>query len=135
MSKTAWEPAPPHEAGICGSCKHLNKNVISRREWPTKYPCMKSSRKHTEFDKCDVLLDQEAKPAGCNALGNNIALWLEKRGKTQRELADEVGATTVSISRYISGSRVPSGPLLYKIARALRCSVEELMQVVNTQGQ
>ena len=58
MSKTAWEPAPIKE-GVCGSCKHLNKNILSRLSYPQKYPCMKSARKHTEFDECDVFLDQE----------------------------------------------------------------------------
>ena len=130
--KTAWEPAPIKE-GVCGSCKHLNKNVISRREWPTKYPCMKSSRKHTESDKCDVFPDQEEKPAeefNAKALGNNIAYWLDVRNMTQRELAEKTHTTTASISRYVTGARVPSGPKLYHIAKVLGCSADVLMQGV-----
>lgn len=64
------------------------------------------------------------------ALGNNIASWLVKRLMTQRELAEKIGTTEVSVSRYVTGQRVPSGPLLFKIARALGCTVEDLMQGV-----
>ena len=133
MKKTAWEPAPPPKAGICGSCIHLNKNILSRRSYPAKYPCMKSARAHTEYDECDVFPDQKEKPAGefnAKALGNNIALWMGKRGLTQRELAEKTGTTTVSISRYITGNRVPSGPKLYQIAKALGCTADDIMQGV-----
>lgn len=135
MSKTAWEPAPIKE-GVCGSCRHLNKNVISRREFPSKYPCMKSSRKHTEFDKCDVFPDQEKPAEECNAkaLGSNISYWLEKRGMLQRELAEKVGSTAASISRYVAGDRVPSGPKLYQIARALGCTADDIMRGVMVSG-
>ena len=132
MSKTAWEPAPI-KTGVCGSCKHLNKNILSRISCPAKYPCMKSCRSHTEYDKCDVFLDQQEKPIGrynSKALGNNIASWLVKRLMTQRELAEKIGTTEVSVSRYVTGKRVPSGPLLFKMARALGCTVEDLMQGV-----
>lgn len=137
MKKIAWEPAPIKE-GVCGSCKHLNKNVISRREFPSKYPCMKSSRKHTEFDKCDVFPDQEEKPAGefnAKALGNNIAYWLDVRNMTQRELAEKTGTTIASISRYVTGNRVPSGPKLCQIAKVLGCTAEEIMRGVMTDGK
>ena len=109
--KTAWEPAPIKE-GVCGSCKHLAKNILSRRCYPAKYPCTKSARAHTEYDECDVFPDQEEKPIGefnAKALGNNIALWMGKRGLTQRELAEKTGTTTVSISRYITGNRCEKG--------------------------
>ena len=132
MSKTAWEPAPI-KTGVCGSCKNLNKNVLVRITYPEKYRCIKSGRAHTEFDECDVFHCQEEKPAGeynTKALGNNIALWLEKREMTQRELAEKAGSTAVTISRYINGSRVPSAPKLYKIARVLGCSANDLMQGV-----
>ena len=54
-----------------------------------------------------------------NTLGNNIARLLEERGMSQRELADKVGTTEVSMSRYIKGTRTPKGPLISKMARVL----------------
>ena len=137
MNKTAWEPAPPPKAGICGSCIHLNKNILSRRSYPAKYPCLKSARAHTEFDKCDVFPDQEEKPAGefnAKALGSNISYWLKKRGMSQRDLAEKVGSTAASISRYVAGDRVPSGPKLYQIAKVLGCTAEEIMRGVMASG-
>lgn len=38
---------------------------------------------------------------------------------SQRELADKVGTTEVSMSRYIKGTRTPKGPLISKMARVL----------------
>lgn len=136
MSKTAWEPAPIKE-GVCGSCRHLNKNVLSRRSYPAKYPCMKSARAHTEYDKCDVFPDEKEKQAGefnAKALGSNIAYWLDVRNMTQRELAEKIHTTTVSISRYVTGARVPSGPKLYQIAKVLGCTAEEIMRGVMASG-
>lgn len=54
-----------------------------------------------------------------NTLGNNIARLLEERGMSQKELADKVGTTEVSMSRYIKGTRTPKGPLISKMARVL----------------
>ena len=42
-----------------------------------------------------------------NTLGGRIAELLEKNGLTQRELAEKVGVTEVSMSRYISNDRTP----------------------------
>ena len=132
MSKTAWEPVPIKE-GVCGSCKHLAKNILSRRSYPAKYPCLKSARAHTEDDKCDVFPDQKEKPAGefnAKALGSNISYWLKMRGMSQRDLAEKVGSTAASISRYITGNRVPSVPKLYQIAKVLGCTADDIMQGV-----
>ena len=130
--KTAWEPAPIKE-GVCGSCKHMNKNILLRRSYPAKYPCMKSARAHTEYDKCDVFPDENEGQPGefdTKALGSNISAWLEKQGMSQRELAEKTGLTAASISRYISGNRVPSGPKMFLIAKVLGCSADDLMQGV-----
>lgn len=137
MKKTAWEPAPIKER-VCGSCKHLAKNILSRRSYPAKYPCMKSARTHTEYDECDVFPDQEEKPAGefdTKALGSNIAYWLDVRNMTQRELAEKTGTTTVTISRYVTGNRVPSGPKLYQIAKVLGCTADDIMRGVMRSGK
>lgn len=60
-------------------------------------------------------------------LGGRIAELLKKNGLTQRELADLVGVTEVSMSRYISGDRVPKGPVIANIATALHTTTDYLL--------
>ena len=50
-----------------------------------------------------------------------------EQGKTQRELAKQVGTTGASISRYIKGDRVPKGPILANIAKALHTTTDYLL--------
>lgn len=55
----------------------------------------------------------------------------KEKGLTQRELANRVGVTEVSMSRYINGARVPSGPIVVNIAKALGISVDYLVGTSN----
>ena len=55
----------------------------------------------------------------------------KEKGLTQRELANRVGVTEVSMSRYINGTRVPSGPIVVNIAKALGISVDYLVGTSN----
>lgn len=52
---------------------------------------------------------------------------IKEKGLTQRELASKVGVTEVSMSRYIKGERVPSGPIVVNIAKELGISVDYLV--------
>jgi len=60
-------------------------------------------------------------------LGGRISELLEKNGLTQRELAEKVGVTEVSMSRYISGDRTPKGPIIANIALALHTTSDYLL--------
>jgi len=51
----------------------------------------------------------------------------ERRGLTQRELAQMCGFDTSQMSRYESSSREPSAPALAKISEVLNLSVDYLM--------
>ena len=62
-----------------------------------------------------------------NILGSRISDLLQKNGLTQRELAEQVGVTEVSMSRYVKGERTPKGPIVVNIANALHTTVEDLM--------
>ena len=62
-----------------------------------------------------------------NIIGERIAGLLMEQGKTQRELAKQVGTTGASISRYIKGDRVPNGPILANIAKALHTTTDYLL--------
>lgn len=54
---------------------------------------------------------------------------IKEKGITQRELASKVGVTEVSMSRYIKGERVPSGPIVVNIAKELDISVDYLVGI------
>ena len=45
----------------------------------------------------------------------------------ERELADKVNVTEVSMSRYIKGDRVPKGPVIANIATALHTTTDYLL--------
>ncbi len=61
------------------------------------------------------------------SLGEKLMDILEQKDMTQRNLADLVGVTEVTISRYINGSRQPRSDILGKIAKALNVSLDDLL--------
>lgn len=63
----------------------------------------------------------------------NISEFLNKKGMTQRELADAIGTTEVSISRYITGDRIPKATTCIQMAKELGCSAEELYEIKSTE--
>lgn len=67
--------------------------------------------------------------------GALITAKLEEKNMTQRELAEAVGVTEVSMSRYIKGERTPKGPVILKIAKTLGTTVEELLSADITVGR
>ena len=60
-------------------------------------------------------------------LGGRIAELLTQLNMTQRELAEKVYVTEVSMSRYIKGDRVPKGPVIANIATALHTTTDYLL--------
>lgn len=60
-------------------------------------------------------------------LGGRITELLYENRMTQRELANVVGVTEVSMSRYIKGGRVPKGPIIANIALALHTTTDYLL--------
>lgn len=60
-------------------------------------------------------------------LGKRISDLLDQQGLSQRELADRVGVTEVSMSRYIKGERTPKGPTIANIAKVLHTTSDYLL--------
>lgn len=50
------------------------------------------------------------------------------RGLTQKQLAEKIGCLPKDISRWENGVRNPSGASLIKIADALGCAVDDVIQ-------
>ena len=61
------------------------------------------------------------------AVGRRIKKALSARNMTQRELADTIGTTEASISRYVTGNREPKGLIIYKMAKTLGTSCDYLL--------
>lgn len=51
---------------------------------------------------------------------------LEKSGMMQKEFADRIGVTQTSVSRYLSGDRIPKADLVACMAKALGVSCDYL---------
>lgn len=59
-----------------------------------------------------------------SSYAERIRQAIERSGKTQRQIADEIGITEVSMSRYVSGQRIPRAKTLVNIAKV--CNVPEM---------
>lgn len=64
-----------------------------------------------------------------NDLGKRIQALMIRNGMTQKELAYKTGITTVSISRYIKGERIPDCEKIGRIAMALHADANVLLGV------
>ena len=60
-------------------------------------------------------------------IGDRIKQRLAEIGMSQRELAQAVNVTEVSMSRYIANNRTPKGPLINSIAKTLDVSCDWLL--------
>ena len=78
---------------------------------------------------CDLMCDNVCKGEAHGRGGKmkvRIAETLEKKGMTQRELAEVVGMTEVTISRYVNGERIPKISDALTLAKALNVEVTDL---------
>jgi transcriptional regulator with XRE-family HTH domain len=62
-----------------------------------------------------------------NTFANSLKSLLEKRGMTQRALAEKLGTTEVTVSRYTSGNRTPNVETTVAIAEVLGVSLDQLV--------
>ncbi len=60
-------------------------------------------------------------------LGQNIKALRKKEGLTQEQLAKKIGISTITIRQYENGLRTPKYSTVESIAKALDCSVSELI--------
>jgi transcriptional regulator with XRE-family HTH domain len=62
-----------------------------------------------------------------NKLGDKILELCKQKGLTQRDLADRIGITEVSVSRYIHGTRIPNANIIKKMAEVLEVNAGEIL--------
>lgn len=60
-------------------------------------------------------------------IGVRLAKLLQAKRMTQKELAETVGVTEATISRYMSGDRIPRGSILSNIATVLDTTSDYLL--------
>jgi transcriptional regulator with XRE-family HTH domain len=68
-----------------------------------------------------------------NNMGERIAYLLQKRDMSQKELADRIGVTEVSMYRYIAGERDPKGSIIANLAKALHTTTDFLLLGLETE--
>lgn len=56
----------------------------------------------------------------------NLKRIIDNKGVQQRWLAEQVGVTEVSMSRYVNGERIPKAPMAIRMADALSVDVKDL---------
>lgn len=62
------------------------------------------------------------------AFGPRLRTYREKRGLTQQDLAQSIGATVMLISRYERGIHLPTADKIVALAEVLRVSTDTLLR-------
>lgn len=65
-----------------------------------------------------------------NTLGGRISELLLRQGVSQKELAERIGVTEASMSRYIKNEREPKAAIVANIATALHTTTDYLLGAV-----
>lgn len=61
-------------------------------------------------------------------LGKNIRAARERKGLTQKEVAESIGMNRVNYVRLESGTKIPSLSMTITIAKLLGCSIDKLVE-------
>ena len=64
------------------------------------------------------------------AVGRNIKLYCRMKNMTLHTLADDIGVSWVTMSKWINGHRQITAYALYRVSRVLGVSMESLMEGV-----
>ena len=62
------------------------------------------------------------------AIGNNIHKRLKERKETQHDFAKALGSNDSTVSHWMSGKHELRVSTLYRIAKYLNCTADELME-------
>lgn len=63
---------------------------------------------------------------------DNLQAMIREAGISQKELANISGISTSDISRYINGQQQPSAKAVVKLAYALECNTDDLIDFGET---
>jgi transcriptional regulator with XRE-family HTH domain len=63
-----------------------------------------------------------------HAIGDNIRLYCRMKNTTLHALADDIGVSWVTMSKWINGHRQITAYGLYRVSKVLGVSMERLME-------
>lgn len=78
-----------------------------------------------EYDDMNDISEEEWR----KMFARNLNRKMRNVSMTQDRLADKVGISQVTISKYTNGLATPNSRNLIKMARALKCSIHELVNM------
>ena len=110
----------------CANCGRIH---VYLRKWRDGDGCTFCGGGPLQILGDAIVLENEVNTMDENNLGGRIKGLLKKRGLTQKELAEKVGVTEVSVSRYISGERTPKGLVIANMANALHTTSDYLLGI------
>lgn len=61
------------------------------------------------------------------AVSRNLQRLLKEQNMPAGELAEKVGVTKINMERFVSGKRVPRGPIIANMATVLKCKPEDII--------
>jgi DNA-binding XRE family transcriptional regulator len=84
-----------------------------------------------EYNRMDntirhIRADNRDEETMAKEIGYNLQKLIPLSGRTQSDIAKELGITNAMLSRYIHGTSVPSVVKARRIAKAIGCRIDEL---------
>ena len=70
-----------------------------------------------------------------NKFSYNLVSLMEENNMKQNVVADQIGVSEVTISRYISGKRTPRLDIIIKIANLFKVSTDYLLGITSNSSQ
>lgn len=95
-----------------------------------KFPRPAKIEKITEFLGCtkdDLLLEPVNPPDDAEGFGDKLNYYLLKAGKSQSDLARDLGVTSSAVNQWINQGHIPHINMVQKIAAILGVKVNELI--------
>ena len=79
-----------------------------------------------EPESCDTKTENVLN-SNWTVYGDRVKAELEVQGITTRELADRLNITPITMHRYLTGERIPRGPVIVQTATALNVTCDYLI--------
>ena len=66
---------------------------------------------------------------------NRIKVMLAERMMSNKELAEQLGKDSATVSKWVTNTSQPSLENLIEIARCLKCEINDLVRISPTEGK
>ena len=96
--------------------------IIFRNGTKTIYDRFTNYHRNIFYESINELTDEQEK----KEFAYRLRIMMKRKYITQEQLAELIGTSQVTISRWINGECLPSVIMVRKIAKVLDCSMDEL---------